>query len=1086
MAASPGAASGMASAADDRHSSLRKSLRKSISRATRRTEEPPPPVPDLPPTLTLPLDIDPTSPIANGHDSLLSPVQAPPTRRSKSSSSSNTSISNGRAPGLAAPTAAAAAAAAGAAGGSAGNGASPAAALALSASASFAETDRKYAARQAVDAITNVRLNTHHASQLLSLCAAEIKARGLATPGLFRPMRLAESHSELDALIRLFLLSIDSERFAPLFDRNGGATAAQGYAASASASVVAAVAPVGSGVTIGMAAGSCLNSSTDPSALGPTSAPSLMPGKQSDLLHLFDEKLDANSTRASLKERLQFASVLDIVALFKWGIRHLKVSPAEFGVSGSGTDAYSWYENFKHAESKANYPLNSYSKFLVPRLQPQMATLLATVFELMSSVSAHHLSNFMPACTIVRVLGFWLLGRIGSDHPPPNYAGIASSWARAATITEHLFLAYIRDQIGHSLYELPLRLTELVEGYPNLSEFSDVDAGMREEFLTDAERVERNTPQLPPPLRSRRVSAIKATLRSENIVVSLKRPRTPSDILSAALGAETCDADEDELVSWDIIQRAAARAVGGRDRETSAAGGLGIGAVYRMSMSQSRVNVASTPANGGAAGSGAAGFENGADAAAADAAEIHQRKRETDARREAAVLDEEHARVFNLVAGAIAVRRAVIEAIDPREAAAAAAAAGGSGAAGSQQQQRSMTSPVYGSVYNRYGGRNGATAAFSRSTSEFGTYSPSSPGRASMSYASMSSPRQASTAELNRRPATASADTRHELRKSTSFSGKATMHTRESSLTPLPEDGDSQSALSGKSAGVGAGSGSGDKTPSRANGAAKSATTTSASSASAFASDWANFASSGFGASSTDSEFVLTSPTPLLDKGEATDEPEETLLPADARPRARRTSSSYNSMRRSSRRALLNAAAINGELGTPNGGSSGGGGGDGSVYGSGGGAPGSAGGFAASVPGPVHKLLALETIEIDETLSTTWQDQLLDFSLCAHFPPLVLAQLNDTLISTVHSALPDDALALSWILIDETVIPPRPPLPASDRSETASVSDKRSLFAPSIRSLTASIRRLRSVGNFLTKRTRTEKSSADAMLESGM
>ncbi|CAD6890727.1 unnamed protein product [Tilletia laevis] len=1062
-------------AADDRNgSSLRKTLRRSISRASvRKSGVPPPPVPDLPPTLTLPLDIDPSAPptaatattsTPNGlpHPFLNSPSQSQAQsqpRRPKlgTHTFSSNSGNNTRVPtGLTAP-------ASGASNNNnnsgSNNGASPAAALALSASASFAESDRRYLARQAVEEITNVRLSPHHANTLLTLCATEIKNRGLETPGIFRPMRLAESHKELDALIRLFLLSVDSERFAPLFGRNGGALAAQSYASSASASVVAAIAPVGSGAAVGLAAGSCLNAPGEVDPLGLDSkTSSLLPSKQSDLLHLFDEKLDAASAQAHLHERIQHVSVLDVVAFFKWGLRHLKLAPADFGITSLGADPLSWYETFRRDESAANYPLNAYSKFLVPRLQVHTKRLLATVFEVMSSVSAHHLSNFMPACTLVRVLGFWLLGRIGSDHPPPNLTGITTSWSRASILTEHLFLAYLRDQVAHSLYELPLRLTELVDGYPNLAQFREGDAVIRDEFLSDAERVSRKTPQLPPTLRSRRVVAIKATLRSENIMVSLKRPRTPSDTLAAALGAETCDAEEDELVAWDIIQRAAARAAGGRDREMSNASG-GLVSAHRMSMSQSAVNLGSP--------TGDSTVEQAPADPAVAAAETHQRKRETDAKREAAVLDEEHSRIFNLVAGAIAVRRAVIEAIDPREAAAAAAAAMPTSYGASQQQQRSMTSPVYGSVYNRYGGRNGNP--YSQSTSEFATFSTGSAGRSSISQSSMRSPMGSQGPA--RGPTSTPGDLVRELRKSTSFSGKPSTHTRESSLTPLPEDVD----MSGKTTPLGPAALVTEKGQAQANGSAKGTSAISDSPSSILGSDWASFASGGFGASSSNAELTLKSPTPFLDKelSSPTEELEEMLTP-DSKSRIRRASSSYNSMRRNSRRAMLNAAAINGEYSSPNGAGSAA---DGSTPGTGGG--------NGPVPGPTHKLVALETIEIDETLSAAWQDQLLDFSLCAHFPPLVLAALNSSLISTVHAALPDDALALSWILIDETVIPPRPPLPASasgDRGESASISDKRSLFAPSIRSLATSLRKLRGVGSFLSKRPKTEKSSADAMM----
>ncbi|KAK0545336.1 hypothetical protein OC845_005154, partial [Tilletia horrida] len=95
--------------------SIRKSFRKSISRASRgRADDRPPPVPDLPPTLHLSLDL--------GDAPSATPIQSKATSAANATSSAAVSTKAS---------------------------ASPAAALALSASASFAETDRRYAARQA-------------------------------------------------------------------------------------------------------------------------------------------------------------------------------------------------------------------------------------------------------------------------------------------------------------------------------------------------------------------------------------------------------------------------------------------------------------------------------------------------------------------------------------------------------------------------------------------------------------------------------------------------------------------------------------------------------------------------------------------------------------------------------------------------------------------------------------------------------------------------------------------------------------------------------------------------------------------------
>ncbi|PWY97929.1 hypothetical protein BCV70DRAFT_202417 [Testicularia cyperi] len=316
--------------------------------------------------------------------------------------------------------------------------------------------------RKMLDAMANARLNVAQARDLVRICGLQIRERGLDTMGLFRSFRIAESQDRVMFMIQLFLLSIDTSTYLSVFP----------------------VLPENALDQFGQQ----------------TSARSSTEQKR----RLASEELD---------KELRYASVHEVVAVMKWGLRHLRLLPGDF----HSKDADEWYDMFVIAERESGYHARAIADLLHPRLPQETAELLSEVIDLLASVAAHSTSNHMPAATLCKVLGFWLFGRIGVAHPPPVFDELREATDKAARIAEHLLLAHIRSQAAVT-FSMPLRLTELVEGYPYIAPGADA-------------------PSLPPAFSTRPVQTLRIDLKSDNLVVSQTKPRTPSATLAAALDA---------------------------------------------------------------------------------------------------------------------------------------------------------------------------------------------------------------------------------------------------------------------------------------------------------------------------------------------------------------------------------------------------------------------------------------------------------------------------------------------------------------------------------------------------------------------
>lgn len=411
---------------------------------------------------------------------------------------------------------------------------SPAAAIALAAASKpfYASPEAQVKYHQFV------RLNVNQANELLQLCSQEIKMRGLATMGIFRPFRAAESVQQQEQLIELFLLYIDPKQFDGVF-------------------------PISQ----------ISNSTLMIDTLG---------------------KLDAGG---ELKKKLSYANIYDIVAVFKWTLRRIKLTTDDLDSS--------WYETFAKEERLADYPIKAYTEIFKPSLSEDTRAFFDVILDLMSTVSAHHVANAMSASKLCKILGFWVIGRLGVDHPPHDLQGVIQSWEESAKIMEHLLLVYIRDQSSKN-HLMPSRLMEIVKDYPY--------------FGTSTEE---KTPCLKPGLASMPIKALVVEIRSDNVVVSSKRPRGPRETLRAALKAQGAEADWSEaLDDWSAILGVACLAAPTASVRDS---------FPKKEQQHAGIKVVS--------------------------AEPKVEEEEIDARKESALFSEEHARIFSLVSAELERRK---------------------------------------------------------------------------------------------------------------------------------------------------------------------------------------------------------------------------------------------------------------------------------------------------------------------------------------------------------------------------------------------------------------------------------------------
>lgn len=237
--------------------------------------------------------------------------------------------------------------------------------------------------------------------------------------------------------------------------------------------------------------------------------------------------------RTEFKRKLAYANIHDVVSLFKWGLRRMRLRSNHLN---SGSPLF-WYESFLQKEKAGKYPTKAFSSLLLPALTSDAAKIFNTVFDLMSTVSAHHMANAMPAWRLCRIVGYWLIGQIDATDETRSFAEMADSFDRASKITEHLLLTFIRNQSAE-YHLMPSRLTELLEPYPY--------------FKGDS-----LSPSLPPAFSAKVGKALFVEVQTEvSAQEEVLVQRSPQQTLEAALTAKISKLESSEEVDdWNAIRQ---------------------------------------------------------------------------------------------------------------------------------------------------------------------------------------------------------------------------------------------------------------------------------------------------------------------------------------------------------------------------------------------------------------------------------------------------------------------------------------------------------------------------------------------------
>ncbi|GAA5940591.1 hypothetical protein JCM3775_004738 [Rhodotorula graminis] len=264
--------------------------------------------------------------------------------------------------------------------------------------------------------LERARLGPAEVTLLLDECGGVIRSRGLTTLGLFRPYRASESRSAIRALCLAFL----------------------DYVAECAAS-----ASRGGGPGVDGSGGGAGARADD--ARGTEASKAV-------LLHAF-------------REELRYAGVHDVVAVLKWGLRHL-VYPPGTSFAGRGVPSLDFYTTFVARTTPVLPPL-AFSAFLLPSLPPASQSLLLSALGLIQAVAAHAQENAMPAHRLCRLFAAYLFG----VHPAASTATLSSStststsfdtaheqFCRAGDALEGMLRASLAEQT-----DLPPRLAELVD-----------------------------------------------------------------------------------------------------------------------------------------------------------------------------------------------------------------------------------------------------------------------------------------------------------------------------------------------------------------------------------------------------------------------------------------------------------------------------------------------------------------------------------------------------------------------------------------------------------------------------------------------
>lgn len=157
---------------------------------------------------------------------------------------------------------------------------------------------------------------------------------------------------------------------------------------------------------------------------------------------------------------LQISSPHNLSAFLKWVLgRHVNAQGLH------GFLRWDKYASWRESERASDYPARFITTHLLSLLPSTIAGLLSCLLDLFSKVSAYSHLNGMTAHKCGAIFGAFIFG-LEDDMP---FEKTYTSWLRYSHATEHLILAYIRDQKAISTTgQLASRMEAAIKGYPNV------------------------------------------------------------------------------------------------------------------------------------------------------------------------------------------------------------------------------------------------------------------------------------------------------------------------------------------------------------------------------------------------------------------------------------------------------------------------------------------------------------------------------------------------------------------------------------------------------------------------------------------
>ncbi|KAH9817836.1 hypothetical protein DFH28DRAFT_960877 [Melampsora americana] len=158
---------------------------------------------------------------------------------------------------------------------------------------------------------------------------------------------------------------------------------------------------------------------------------------------------------------LQISTPHNISAFLKWVLaRFLNPQSSQHGFLN-----WSSYLIWRQTENDSNYPPDSITTQLFNTLPTSSAEILITLLDLFSSVAAYSHLNGITIHKCGAIFGAFIFG-LEDDLP---FEQTYSNWLRYSHATEHMILAYLRDQKFKSTTgEIASRLESCIRSYPKV------------------------------------------------------------------------------------------------------------------------------------------------------------------------------------------------------------------------------------------------------------------------------------------------------------------------------------------------------------------------------------------------------------------------------------------------------------------------------------------------------------------------------------------------------------------------------------------------------------------------------------------